>query len=478
MIEHFRFLRFWRRPGIALAVALSIAASCPGGVRPAAAQALKSYGAAIGESSVSGISSGAYMAVQFGVAWSSIVKGVGVIAGGPYYCAQASALDVLTDFTSPILIALGPCMDGPLPDLAPMVEAVTKKAAEAAIDSPENIGRQKIYLFHGYNDAVVARSVTDATERFYKTYLGDAGGGNLFYQNALGAGHSFVVAEKPNPELDSCSANEKPFIDQCGYDQAGIVLQHIYGALNPPTPGPLGGKLKSFDQSLYTGSDIPGALSLGDKGYAFVPKSCEEGPGCRVHVALHGCLQDAGSIGKVFIEHSGYNAWADSNRIIVLYPQTESSAFLPFNPKACWDWWGYVTLDSAYVTKSGKQIAAIKSMLDALTAGGAPAPEPVQRGGAANLIVNDISDAAAALAWTPVAGASLYRVARAGADGQFQTVAETAGPSFGDRELAPATAYAWRVTALVGGVEQAPSNVAKATTRQTPAPCDKPGSCP
>src|SRR6476659_9789511 len=29
------------------------------------------------------------MAVQFGFAWSSIIKGVGV--GGPFYCAQASA---------------------------------------------------------------------------------------------------------------------------------------------------------------------------------------------------------------------------------------------------------------------------------------------------------------------------------------------------------------------------------------------------
>ena len=31
---------------------------------------------------------------------------------------------------------------------------------------------------------------------------------------------------------------------------------------------------------------------------------------------------------------------------------------------------------------------------------------------------------------------------------------------------------------LVSGVEQPPSNVAKATTRPMPAPCDKPGSCP
>ena len=52
---------------------------------------LGTYNADIGESSISGISSGAFMAVQFATAWSGTIKGVGVIAGGPYYCAQATA---------------------------------------------------------------------------------------------------------------------------------------------------------------------------------------------------------------------------------------------------------------------------------------------------------------------------------------------------------------------------------------------------
>jgi hypothetical protein len=43
---------------------------------------LRGYNAAMGESSISGISSGAFMAVQFATAWSSVIKGVGVIAGG------------------------------------------------------------------------------------------------------------------------------------------------------------------------------------------------------------------------------------------------------------------------------------------------------------------------------------------------------------------------------------------------------------
>jgi poly(3-hydroxybutyrate) depolymerase len=37
---------------------------------------------------VSGISAGAFMASQFHVAFSSRVEGVGILAGGPFYCAM------------------------------------------------------------------------------------------------------------------------------------------------------------------------------------------------------------------------------------------------------------------------------------------------------------------------------------------------------------------------------------------------------
>ena len=63
---------------------------------------------------------------------------------------------------------------------------------------------------------------------------------------------------------------------------------------------------------------------MGDIGYVFVPKDCEaeQGAECRVHIALHGCKQDVGDIGQRYVDDAGYNAWADTNRIIVLYPQT------------------------------------------------------------------------------------------------------------------------------------------------------------
>jgi hypothetical protein len=45
--------------------------------------------------SVSGISSGGFMAHQFHVAHSFNVMGAGIVAGGPYYCAQGSIADAV-----------------------------------------------------------------------------------------------------------------------------------------------------------------------------------------------------------------------------------------------------------------------------------------------------------------------------------------------------------------------------------------------
>lgn len=443
---------------------------------PAGAQELtklKAYNAPIAETSISGISSGAFMAVQFGVAWSSIITGVGVVAGGPYYCSRTTLMDNLASGgVGPIFAATGPCMSGPPGDLAPLFKEADSNAASGAIDALANLARQKIYLFHGFNDAVVAKSVVDATQAFYRRYDSAT---NLFYQSALGAGHSFVVNLQGEKKLDSCPANQAPYIDQCGYDQAGALLQQIYGALNPPVTGALSGKIESFAQSAYTGADIPSALSLADKGYVYVPADCEAGAACRLHVALHGCEQNAETIGNLFYEQAGYNRWADSNHIVVLYPQTTASLMLPFNPKGCWDWWGYVTFDDHYVTKNGKQIAAIKAMIDALTVA---TPLAGDASGNFALVVNDISDSGASLAWTAAPGAEAYRVSRAGADGVFAPLADVSGLSFADSGLSATAAYSWRVAPLIAGAAQAPSNTVGATTLASPAPCAAPGSCP
>ena len=68
------------------------------------------------------------------------------------------------------------------------------------------------------------------------------------------------------------------------------------------------------------------------------------------------------TFGMTYVRNAGYNRWADTNRIIVLYPQATTSSG---NPNGCWDWWGYD--DENYATRTGSQLCAIKNMVDRLT---------------------------------------------------------------------------------------------------------------
>jgi hypothetical protein len=126
--------------------------------------------------------------VQFGTAWSSVIRGVGIVAGGPYWCAKADANDFITWYWGPIFRATGSCMKGPASNLNvnDFTAKADAKAASGDIDSLQNLSRQKIYAFHGYNDKLVARAATDAAADFYRQYLGAANRGNLFYQTTVG----------------------------------------------------------------------------------------------------------------------------------------------------------------------------------------------------------------------------------------------------------------------------------------------------
>ena len=56
-----------------------------------AAEALPKLGADLAATSVSGLSSGAYMAGQIQVAHAKDIVGAGIVAGGPYACAETQS---------------------------------------------------------------------------------------------------------------------------------------------------------------------------------------------------------------------------------------------------------------------------------------------------------------------------------------------------------------------------------------------------
>jgi len=65
------------------------------------------------------------------------------------------------------------------------------------------------------------------------------------------------------------------------------------------------------------------------------------------------------------VRGAGFNEWAETNGLVVLYPQSKSSRVAPMNPLGCWDWWGYT--GEGYATRDGAQIKAVAAMVDRLT---------------------------------------------------------------------------------------------------------------
>jgi poly(3-hydroxybutyrate) depolymerase len=82
-----------------------------------------------------------------------------------------------------------------------------------------------------------------------------------------------------------------------------------------------------------------------------------------VHIVFHGCNQgmEQPNIGDIFVKQSGFAGWAESNAIIILFPQIAISAL---NPNGCWDWWGYT--GRHFLEREAPQMLAVKAMLDRL----------------------------------------------------------------------------------------------------------------
>jgi hypothetical protein len=312
--------------------------------------------------SVSGLSSGAEMTVQFGVAYASLVRGVGVIAGGPYDCAQGN-----TTKATRVCTCIFGCATEQI-DVPKLVETTRANAAKGEIDDPSNMKRHRVWMFSGTRDALVPQPKMDALAAYYADFIDP---GQIAYKKDLAAGHGMPTTSYGNP----CDTEIDPFLNSCGYDAAGELLKWIHGELKPPAAQKPGGRFIQFDQSEFLKN--PGDHSMAEDGWVYVPAQCADGGrACKLHVSFHGCNQFQShsywnfsypfyhKFGRQYVDHAGFNGWADANDMIVLYPQATSSALLG-NPLGCWDWWGYD--DANYALKKGRQMLAVKMMIDRLS---------------------------------------------------------------------------------------------------------------
>lgn len=292
---------------------------------------------------VSGISSGGYMASQVHVALSSLISGCGIFAAGPYACALGSVERAeqicMSEYS----------LNNLLPNANELAQITRSWADINLIDQPINLAKSQVYIYSGSLDTIIGTPIVQTSEQFYSHWINLK---NIKTEYFVQAEHSFPTLNFGSP----CSYLGSPYINSCGFDGAGQVLSHLLiNKINLTSPKSLvANNLKPFDQSIWT--ENLALSSLADTGWIYLPTGCDKS--CPVHITFHGCKQGIEWIGQDWILYSGFNQWAEANSIIIIYPYIKTTQF---NPNGCWDWWGYTGIN--YANKYGLQVQFIHNLI-------------------------------------------------------------------------------------------------------------------
>lgn len=170
------------------------------------------------------------------------------------------------------------------------------------INPVSNLQNRRIYMEVGSADGTVGPNVMAQLKKQLANFDESS---NVQYHVTSGASHTFPT-DFDAPGDSPCSYSSSPYISNCGYDGAGAVLEWMYGGLEARNDGQRTGSVASFSQ---TGQY--GAAGMDSTGYLYVPQACEDGTTvCKLHVAMHGCLQSHSQIGDKYIDNTGYTKWA------------------------------------------------------------------------------------------------------------------------------------------------------------------------
>ncbi|PWI66994.1 hypothetical protein PCL_04500 [Purpureocillium lilacinum] len=323
-------------------------------VENAMAVDLPSYNVDPGSVSVSGLSSGGFMAAQLGIAYSGTFRtGFGVFAGGPFDCARNQQYSM--------------CMNNGNPNIQTPTQNM-KTWSGSQIDDVANLKQRKIFMEVGTSDFTVGPNPMNALKQQLSGFSTAA---NTAFVSRSGQAHTFPT-DFDSSGNNACGSSSSPYISNCGYDGAGAVLKWMYGTLQARSSAAQG-TFVNFAQSGKYGSS-----GMGQTGYLYVPKSCQDGSKvCKLHVSLHGCLQTIADIQNKYTSHVWLTVRQDANDILILYPQAVHDStprqawqgLLP-NPNGCWDWVGWYGQNADQ--KGGVQMAAIVNQVNQITSGFKP----------------------------------------------------------------------------------------------------------
>lgn len=279
---------------------------------------------------ISGISSGGFMANQMATIFSSQFSGVGTVAGGFYYCAEnylqkrikedAKTIgtgnlflfepntDVLNDSFNPLFLfsesgtkawfkpqkrnpifKSANCMANPEKAGLP-TEYLKSNVEKRLVDPIENIREQKVVISHGKMDSVMRFTMQDRLKDYYLS----VGVKEKNIKTITGTGnHNFPTDRKDGID---CGRAGVPYVGSCDFDLAGKILSHLLDD-NIIRADFDANHIYTVDQSLNLENIlkdekdwVQASPSVAAYGYLYASDKCLANPkSCQMHVALHGC---------------------------------------------------------------------------------------------------------------------------------------------------------------------------------------------
>jgi hypothetical protein len=321
------------------------------------------------EISISGLSSGADFAVQFHVAFSSILCGSGIFAGQPFHCA-------VTKFENDTLVPTSKKQPGEVPIcegcpegqtliydhcknhpevVEPMllVNRTLVMAEKGYIDDVLELAVDQIYLYRGTKDDTYHKGSVENVAKYYSYFVRNSEAQILFNDTTPSA-HCWPLEDYGVPCGFQGAGHE---LENCNYDGPGAALNHIYSypRLNAPASVSNPSSLLYFDQSVY---NINNLVGLNTTGYIYIPEPCMTGS-CKLHISLHGC--SVNNYYEEAVHELSFNKWAETNRMVILYPRMADHGKTTQELIGCWDSYGQTGPD--YDTKNGIQMKAIRQMI-------------------------------------------------------------------------------------------------------------------
>jgi hypothetical protein len=290
------------------------------------------------KTTVSGLSSGAFMANQLGYAYSAPSR-------------ASACLPVALHVRRPQQLHGVHVQRDDQRSMLNTMQADINNWSGTSNDNKSNVANQKIFMFVGTSDYTVGPNPMNGVQTQYANSGVPAA--NLTYVSGPAPRTSFPTDFDATGD-NACNSSASPYISNCGYDGAGAMFAKFYGALNARNNAPPAGNYIQFDQTAF--STNPG-LSPSRLGLRAGQLRRRRGlQGARGAARLPAELRHHRR--QVHQEYRLY-ALGDTNSIIVLFPQTKvdntsrstSASGSLANANGCWDWIGWYGTN--FAQKSG-----------------------------------------------------------------------------------------------------------------------------